>query len=59
MVALPTDAVAPPPTPILEESHTLAWGFRGTPGRVGAGPPWRCSPRARGVGLLAYRKGRD
>ena len=58
VVALPKDAVAPPPTPILEESHTLAWGFRGTPGRVGASAVTLLAAGA-GVGLLAYRKGRD
>ncbi|HEX6787540.1 MAG TPA: DUF2207 domain-containing protein, partial [Acidimicrobiales bacterium] len=58
VVALPHDAVAPPPTPILEESHTLVWGFRGTPGRVGASAVTLVAAGA-GVGLLAYRKGRD
>ena len=35
VVAFPPDAVTPPPTPILETSRTLAWGFQGGPARWG------------------------
>jgi uncharacterized membrane protein YgcG len=58
VVALPRAAVSPPPTPILEESHTIAWGFRGTPGRISASAATLVAAGA-GIGLLAYRKGRD
>jgi uncharacterized membrane protein YgcG len=58
VVALPQDAVSPPPAPILEETRTLAWGFQGSPSRWGA-TALALAAAGIGLGLLAYRKGRD
>jgi uncharacterized membrane protein YgcG len=58
VVAFPADAVSPLPSPILEESHTLAWGFQGGPERWG-GAGLALVAASGAVGFLAYRKGRD
>ena len=58
VVAFPPDAVTPPPTPILETSRTLAWGFQGGPARWG-GASIALVAAGAGVALLAYRNGRD
>ena len=58
VVAFPPGAVTPSPTPILEESRTIGWGFRPTAGSAsGAGVALLAV--GAGVGTLAYRKGRD
>jgi uncharacterized membrane protein YgcG len=58
VVAFPSGSVSPPPTPILVESHTLGWGFQRTPERWGSAAVVLAAAGA-GVGVLAYRKGRD
>jgi uncharacterized membrane protein YgcG len=58
VAAFPPDAVTPPPSPILEESRTLGWGFRPTLGRA-SGAGLALVAVGAGVGTLAYRKGRD